>query len=50
VLGLDSKNIVFLTLTFVTSGLTLGRGSGTALQGLTHLVLLCAFVAFAFVP
>lgn len=50
VLGLDSKNIVFLTLTFVTSGLTLGRGSGTALQGLTHLVLLCAFLAFSFVP
>ncbi len=50
VLGLDSKNIVFLTLTFVTSGLTLGRGSSTALQGLTHLVLLCAFLAFSFVP
>ena len=50
VLGLDSKNIVFLTLTFLTSGLTLGRGSGTALQGLTHLVLLCAFLAFAFFP
>jgi Ca2+:H+ antiporter len=50
VLGLDSKNIVFLTLTFVTSGLTLGRGSSTALQGLTHLVLLCAFIAFSFIP
>jgi Ca2+:H+ antiporter len=50
VLGLDSKEVVFLVLTFVTSGLTLGRGSGTALQGLTHLVLLCAFVAFSFVP
>jgi Ca2+:H+ antiporter len=50
ILGLDSKNIVFLVLTFVTSGLTLGRGSSTALQGLTHLVLLCAFIAFAFFP
>jgi Ca2+:H+ antiporter len=50
VLGLDAKNVVFLMLTFVTSGLTLGRGSSTALQGLTHLVLLCAFVAFSFVP
>lgn len=50
VLGLDSKSITFLTLTFVTSGLTLGRGSSTALQGLTHLVLLGAFLAFSFMP
>jgi Ca2+:H+ antiporter len=50
VLGLDSKHIVFLALTFVTSGLTLGRGSSTALQGLTHLALLGAFLAFSFVP
>lgn len=49
-LGLDAKNIAFLTITFVTSGLTLGRGSTTALQGLIHLVLLLAFLAFAFVP
>ncbi|HEY3494225.1 MAG TPA: hypothetical protein VGK73_06050 [Polyangiaceae bacterium] len=50
VLGLDSKNVAFLTLTFVTSGLTLGRGSSNALQGLTHLALLLAFLAFSFVP
>jgi len=50
ILGIDAKHIVFLVLTFVTSGLTLGRGSTTALQGLTHLVLLCAFVAFSFIP
>jgi len=50
VLGLDSKSVAFLTLTFVTSGLTLGRGSSTALQGLTHLVLLGAFLAFSFMP
>jgi Ca2+:H+ antiporter len=50
VLGLDSKNVAFLTLTFVTSGLTLGRGSTTALQGLTHLVLLGSFLAFSFIP
>jgi len=50
VLGLDAKNVVFLALTFVTSGLTLGRGSSTALQGLTHLALLCAFIAFSFIP
>ncbi|HEX6273455.1 MAG TPA: hypothetical protein VFZ53_10450 [Polyangiaceae bacterium] len=50
VLGLDSKNVTFLALTFVTSGLTLGRGSTTALQGLTHLVLLGSFLAFSFIP
>lgn len=50
ILGIDSLHVVFLALTFVTSGLTLGRGSTTALQGLTHLVLLCAFVAFSFIP
>lgn len=50
VLGLDSKHVVFLALTFVTSGLTLGRGSGTALQGLTHLALLGAFLMLSFMP
>ncbi|HEY6723260.1 MAG TPA: hypothetical protein VI197_04485 [Polyangiaceae bacterium] len=50
VLGLEAKNVAFLTLTFVTSGLTLGRGSSNALQGLTHLVLLGAFLAFSFMP
>ncbi|HKO52283.1 MAG TPA: hypothetical protein VJV79_31460 [Polyangiaceae bacterium] len=50
ILGVDSMHVVFLVLTFVTSGLTLGRGSSTALQGLTHLVLLCSFVAFSFIP
>jgi Ca2+:H+ antiporter len=50
VLGLDAKGIAFLTLTFVTSSLTLGRGKSTELQGLTHLVLLGAFLAFSFMP
>lgn len=50
VLGLEPKNLAFLVLTFLTSGLTLGRGSSTALQGLIHLVLLCAFLALSFLP
>lgn len=50
VLGLDAKGTAFLTLTFVTSGLTLGRGKSTELHGLTHLVLLGAFLAFSFMP
>lgn len=50
VLGLEPKSLVFLVLTFLTAGLTLGRGSSTALQGLIHLVLLCAFLALSFLP
>jgi Ca2+:H+ antiporter len=50
VLGLEPKNVAFLVITFVTGGLTLGRGSGTALEGLIHLVLLGAFVALSFAP
>lgn len=50
VLGLEPKNVTFIVLTFVTGGLTLGRGSSTALQGLIHLVLLGAFLALSFVP
>ena len=49
-LGLEPKNVAFLVLTFVTSGLTLGRGSSTALDGLMHLVLLASFIAFSFIP
>lgn len=50
VLGLEPKNVAFIVLTFVTGGLTLSRGSSTALQGLIHLVLLGAFLALSFVP
>lgn len=50
VLGLEPKSLAFLVLTFLTAGLTLGRGSSTALQGLIHLVLLCAFLALSFLP
>lgn len=50
VLGLDPKSLAFLVLTFLTAGLTLGRGRSTALQGLIHLVLLCAFLVLSFLP
>lgn len=49
-LGLDSKGIAFLVLTFITCGFTLGHGRTTALQGLVHLILLCAYLAFSFIP
>jgi Ca2+:H+ antiporter len=50
VLGLEPKNVAFLALTFLTGSLTLGRGTSTALQGMIHIVLLCAFLALSFVP
>ncbi len=50
ILGLDAKSVVFLVLTFVTSGLTLGRGKSTSLQAWTHLVLLGAFIALSLMP
>lgn len=49
-LGLDSKGIAFLIMTFIASGLTLGRGKATALAGLIHLILLFAFIALSFIP
>ncbi|RYZ01693.1 MAG: ionic transporter y4hA [Myxococcales bacterium] len=50
VLGLEPKNVAILALTFLTGSLTLGRGTSTALQGMIHVVLLCAFLALSFVP
>lgn len=49
-LGLDNKGVAILILTFIASGLTLGRGSATALAGLIHLILLFAFIALSFIP
>jgi Ca2+:H+ antiporter len=49
-LGLDDKSVAFLLLTFITGGITLGSGRTTALQGLLHLVLLFAYLAFSFIP
>lgn len=50
VLGLDSKNTVFLVMTFIAGGLTLGGGRATSLMGIVHIVILCAFVALNFIP
>ena len=49
-LGLDGKGIVFLVLTFMIGGLTLGTGRTTILQGAVHLVLLSAYLVMAFIP
>jgi Ca2+:H+ antiporter len=50
VLGLDSKSLVMLTLTFLLSGITLGTGRTHIMQGAVHLVVFAAFLFLAFVP
>ena len=49
-LGLQTKDIVLLAMTFLVSALTLGGGSATILQGAVHLVILALFLLLAVVP
>jgi len=49
-LGLETKSIAFLLLTFIVGGLTLGTGKTSALKGLVHLVILFAYLALSFMP
>jgi Ca2+:H+ antiporter len=50
VLGLDQKDLVLLTLTFVVSVITLTHGRTHMMQGCVHLVIFAAFMFLAFVP
>lgn len=50
VLGLGSKEIVFLVLTAVLGILTFGSGRATVLQGVHHLAAFGAFIFLAIVP
>ena len=50
VLGLDSKDLVMLSLTFVVSAVTLGTGRTHVMQGAIHLVIFGAFLFLALVP
>lgn len=50
VLGLQQKEMAFLILTFLISGLTLSTGKSTALQGLVHLFILLAYFVVSFIP
>ena len=50
VLGLASKDIVLLTLTFLVSTITLATGRTNVMQGAVHLVLFAAFLFLALVP
>ena len=50
VLGLESKDMALLALTFLASAVTLGTGRTYMMQGAVHLVLFAAFLFLAFVP
>jgi Ca2+:H+ antiporter len=49
-LGLDSKEIVMLSLTLLVSVITLGTGRSTVLQGVVHLVIFATFLFLSVVP
>lgn len=49
-LGLDAKSLVFLVVTFIITGFTLGTGRTTLLQGTVHLVLLMAYFVLTLAP
>jgi Ca2+:H+ antiporter len=50
VLGLDSKDIALLAITFLISAFTLGTGRTHMMQGAVHLVMFAAFLFLAFNP
>jgi Ca2+:H+ antiporter len=50
VLGLSSKEMVLLALTFLVSAITLNTGRTYVMQGAVHLVLFAAYLFLAFVP
>lgn len=49
-LGLDSKGIVFLILTFIAGCFTFGSGRTTSLHGLIHLAIMLSFLAISLMP
>jgi len=50
IMGLDSKDLVMLAVTFLVSSVTLGTGRTNMMQGAVHLVLFATFLFLAFVP
>ncbi len=49
-LGLESKGVIFLFITFLASSLTFGSGRATALHGLVHLAIMFSFLALSLMP
>ena len=50
VLGLESKDMVLLMVTFLVGAITLGTGRTNMMQGAVHLVIFAAFLFLALVP
>src|SRR6202007_789103 len=50
ILGLETKDIALLAMTFVMSAFTLGTGRTYVMQGAVHLVVFAAFLVLALVP
>ncbi len=49
-LGLDSKDLVLLALSFMVGSITLAHGRTSMMQGAVHLVIFVAFLFLALVP
>ncbi len=49
-MGLDGKDLVLLTLTFLVGAITMGTGRTNVMQGAVHLVIFAAFLFLALVP
>ena len=49
-LGLDSKDVLLLALTFLVGSITLGSGKTNVMQGAIHLVLFTSFLFLTLVP
>ncbi|UDF02887.1 calcium:proton antiporter [Asticcacaulis sp. AND118] len=49
-LGLDTKSMVLLLLSFIVSIFSLGTGRTTVLQGVTHLVIFATYLFVTIVP
>jgi Ca2+:H+ antiporter len=50
ILGLDSKELVFLLLTGIVTLITFVSGRGHVMMGAVHLVIFAAFLFLALVP
>ncbi len=50
VIGLESKDIALLTLSFIVGAITLGYGRTNVMQGSVHLVIFAAFLFLTLVP
>lgn len=50
ILGLDSKSMVFLILTFLAGIFSFSSGKTTILHGIVHLIILLSYLVVSFIP